>query len=188
MLSVNREIISRLDVKVLEKQQNLLKIIAVLMFISGVMFIVYPFISGEILAMILGIALICSSIAYIAIMIKNRLHNFWPVVSGILICVAYVVMGYLFIAAPEWGLFTIASFLACLFAMGGIIRLMAWFNNRRVKGSWLQIIIGVLDLLIAWSFINAAPQASIMMVSLVVGIELMVSALSCWSLIRLFQK
>lgn len=188
MLNVNQEIIAKLDVQMLEKQKNLLRIIAVLMFISGVLLIVYPFISGEILAMILGIVLICSCIAYAAIMIKNRLHNFWPVVSGVLICIAYAVMGYLFITAPAFGLFTIASFLACLFALGGVIRIMDWFNHRQVKGRWLQIVIGVLDLLIAWCFIGAAPQASVVMVSLVVGIELMVSAMGCWSLVRLFTK
>ena len=102
MLNINQEIIAKLDVQMLEKQKNLLRIIAVLMFISGVLLIVYPFISGEILAMILGIVLICSCIAYAAIMIKNRLHNFWPVVSGVLICIAYAVMGYLFITAPAF--------------------------------------------------------------------------------------
>ena len=65
---------------------------------------------------------------------------------------------------------------------------MDWFNHRQVKGRWLQIVIGVLDLLIAWCFIGAAPQASVVMVSLVVGIELMVSAMGCWSLVRLFTK
>lgn len=188
MLNINNEIISRLDTKMLERQKNLLRIIAALMLISGVLFIAFPFASGDILSLILGVALICSSIAYIAIMIKNRLRNFWPIVSGILICLAYVVMGCLFIIAPEFGLFAIASVLAGLFALGGVIRIMAWFRHRQTKGSWLQVIIGVLDLLIAWCFITAVPQASTMMVSLVVGIELMVSALSCWSLGRLFKK
>ncbi|WP_052284136.1 HdeD family acid-resistance protein [Kluyvera genomosp. 1] len=188
MLNINQEVMARLDAKVLEKQRNLLRFIAILMFISGVLFITFPFISGDILAMILGVVLICSSIAYLAIMIKNRVRNFWPVISGLLICLAYVVMGCLFIGAPEFGLFTIGTFLACLFALGGIIRIMDWFHHRTTKGRWIQVLIGMLDLLIAWCFINAAPQTSIMMVSLVVGIELIVSALSCWSLGRLFSK
>lgn len=188
MLNINQSIISKLDVKLLEKQKNMLRLIAALMLIAGVLFIAFPFISGDILALILGVVLICSSIAYMAIMIKNRVHNFWPVVSGILVCCAYVVMGYLFITAPELGLFAIATFLACLFALGGVIRITAWFNHRQVKGSWLQLVIGVLDLLIAWCFISAAPQASIMMVSLVVGIELIVSASSCWVLASAFKK
>lgn len=188
MLNINNEIIAKLDAKMLRRQRNVLRIIAVLMFISGTLFISFPFVSGDILSLILGIALICSSIALITIMIKNRRHNFWPIVSGILICLAYVVMGYLFITAPEFGLFAIASVLAGLFALGGVIRIMSWFRHRHTKGSWLQVVIGVLDLLIAWCFITAAPQASIVMVSLVVGIELIVSALNCWSLGRLFNK
>lgn len=187
MLNISQDIVSKLDVSILEKQKNLLRFIACLMFIGGVLFIIFPFFSGDVLSMVLGVVLICSSIAFIAVMIKNRVHNFWPVVSGILVSIAYVVMGYIFITAPELGMFAIATLLACLFSLGGVIRIMAWFRQRHIKGSWLQVVIGVLDLFIAWCFISAAPQASIMMVSMVVGIELIISAFSCFGLARLFN-
>lgn len=188
MLNISQDIVSKLDVSILKKQKNLLIFIACLMFIGGILFIIFPFFSGDILSIILGVVLICSSIAFIAVMIKNRVHNFWPVVSGILVSIAYLVMGYFFITAPELGMFAIATLLACLFSLGGIIRIMAWFRQRQVKGSWLQVVIGVLDLFIAWCFISAAPQASIVMVSMVVGIELIISAFSCFGLARLFSQ
>ncbi|ADO50289.1 HdeD family acid-resistance protein [[Enterobacter] lignolyticus] len=188
MLNISQDIVSKLDVSILKKQKKLLIFIACLMFIGGILFIIFPFFSGDILSVILGVVLICSSIAFIAVMFKNRVHNFWPVVSGILVSIAYMVMGYFFITAPELGMFAIATLLACLFSLGGIIRIMAWFRQRQVKGSWLQVVIGVLDLFIAWCFISAAPQASIVMVSMVVGIELIISAFSCFGLARLFSQ
>ncbi|MBB1199585.1 HdeD family acid-resistance protein [Enterobacteriaceae bacterium 89] len=188
MLSISQDVLFKLDRRMLERQRNLLRFIACLMFIGGVLFFVFPFFSGEILSIVLGVVLICSSIAFIAIMIKNRLHNFWPVVSGILISVAYVVVGYLFIVSPATGLFAIAALLGFLFCFGGLIRIMTWFRLRRVKGSWMQAVIGVLDLLIAWCFISATPVASIEMVSMVIGIELIISACSCFGLARQFSK
>lgn len=32
---------------------------------------------------------------------------------------------------------------------------MGWYRFRHVKGSWLQLIIGILDILIAWLFLGA---------------------------------
>ena len=188
MLSISRDLVSKLNVNVIRKQKNLLRFIACLMFIAGILFIVFPFFSGAILSVILGGVLICSSIAWVAIMLKNRVHNFWPVVSGVLVSLAYIMMGYFFITSPEMGMFAIATLLAALFLFGGVIRIMAWFKQRKEAGSWMQLVIGILDLFIAWCFISAAPQTSIVMVSLVVGIELIVSALSCLSLVRQFSQ
>lgn len=188
MLNINQDMISNLDVRILGKQKNLLRFIACLMLIGGVLFILFPFISGVVLSIILGIVLICSSIAFVALMIKNRIHNFWPLVSGILVSVAYVVMGYLFITAPEFGIFTIATMLACLFCLGGVIRILSCFRQRQVEGRWMLAVIGILDLLIAWCFLSATPQASNVMVSVIVGIELIISGVSCFGLARLFSK
>lgn len=115
MLNINQDMVSNLDVRMLEKQKNLLRLVACLILIGGVIFIIFPFVSGTVLNIILGVVLICSSIAFISIMIKNRIHNFWPLVSGILVSVAYVVMGYFFITIPELGIFAIATFLTYLF-------------------------------------------------------------------------
>nr|MCX0207293.1 hypothetical protein [Escherichia coli] len=41
-----------------------------------------------------------------------------------------------------------------------------------MKGSWLQLVIGVLDIVIAWIFLGATPMVSVTLVSTLVGIEL----------------
>lgn len=188
MFYINQDVLAKLDIGMLEKQRKLLLFIAGLMIIAGLLFIIFPFVSGTVLSIVLGVVLIGSGIAYIAVMIKNRIHNLWPLISGLLVSIAYIVMGYFFITAPALGIFAIATFLACLFFLGGLLRLIGWFRLRQVKGSWMQAVTGILDLIIAWCFISATPQASIVMVSLVVGIELIVSGFSCFGLAQLFNK
>ncbi|HGB5295129.1 TPA: HdeD family acid-resistance protein [Salmonella enterica subsp. diarizonae serovar 61:l,v:z35] len=185
MLNVTRDILSKLDDDVLVKQRRFLKFLACLMFFGVILF---PYVSGGVLSIIVGGILMCSGVALAIGMFKNRVHNFWPVVSAIVVSIAYFLMGYFFITAPELGIFAIATFLACLFCLGGIIRLTTFFKRRKEKKVWLQGVIGVLDLFIAWCFITAAPQASIYMVSMVTGIELMLSGISCVFIANQFRK
>jgi len=188
MLNISRDIIAKLNVNVIRKQRNLLGFISCLMLIAGILFIVFPFYSEAVLSVILGAVLICGSIAWIAIMFKNRAHNWWAVISGVLVSIAYIMMGYFLITAPQIGMFAMATLLAGLFLLGGVIRIMAWYRQRKETGSMMQLIIGVLDLFIAWCFITAMPQASVVMVSLVVGIELIISAFSCFALAKQFNQ
>ncbi|MBJ9237649.1 MULTISPECIES: HdeD family acid-resistance protein [Citrobacter] len=188
MLNVTRDILSKLDDDVLVKQRRFLKFLACLMFLGGVLFILFPYVSGGVLSIIVGGILMCSGVALTVGMFKNRVHNFWPVVSGIVVSIAYFLIGYFFITAPELGVFAIATFLACLFCLGGIIRLTNFFKHRKEKKVWLQGVIGILDLFIAWCFITATPQASIYMVSMVTGIELMLSGISCAYIANQFRK
>ncbi|POT58608.1 acid-resistance protein [Citrobacter amalonaticus] len=188
MLNVTRDILSKLDDDVVVKQRRFLRFLACLMFPGGVLFILFPYVSGGVLSILVGGILMCSGIALTIGLFKNRSHNFWSVVAGVLVSVAYILMGYFFITAPELGVFAIATFLACLFCLGGVIRLTSFFKLRKDKKAWLQGVIGILDLFIAWCFITASPQASIYMVSMVTGIELMLSAISFAYIANQFRK
>ncbi len=65
---------------------------------------------------------------------------------------------------------------------------MSWYRQRSMKGSWLQLVIGVLDIVIAWIFLGATPMVSVTLVSTLVGIELIFSAASLFSFASLFVK
>lgn len=188
MLNVTRDILSKLDDNVLVKQRRFLMFLACLMLLGGVLFIIFPYVSGGVLSISTGGILMCGGVALVIGLFKNRIHNFWSVVSGFVVSVAYFLMGYFFITAPEQGVFAIATFLACLFLLGGIIRLSTFIRRYKDKKVWLQGIIGILDLFIAWCFITATPQVSIYMVSMVIGIELMLSGVSCFFIANQFRK
>ena len=129
-----------------------------------------------------------SGIGLIIGMIANRTRNFWPMVAGILMGVAYIIMGYVFITNPMVGIFTMSVILATLFALGGIIRLSAGYKLRGVSGGWLQIIIGILDLAIAAMFITAGPAMSVTLVTTIVGIEMLFSSFSCFQIAGMFKR
>ena len=57
-----------------------------------------------------------------------------------------------------------------------------------MQGIWLQLVIGVLDIVIAWIFLGATPMVSVTLVSTLVGIELIFSAASLFSFASLFVK
>ena len=101
-----------------------------------------------------------------------------PVVTALLIVKKVSAIVTLFIAA----------FIAGLFCVAGVIRLMSWYRQRSMKGSWLQLVIGVLDIVIAWIFLGATPMVSVTLVSTLVGIELIFSAASLFSFASLFVK
>ena len=69
-----------------------------------------------------GILLLLSGAGLIIAMIANRAQNTWPMIGGILLGVAYLIIGYVFITSPLAGILALAVYLAVLFALGGIAR------------------------------------------------------------------
>jgi len=79
-------------------------------------------------------------------------------------------------------------YLAVLFALGGIARLAAGYMRRGLPGNWLQFVIGVLDLIIAWMLIGSGPAASVTLVTAIVGIEMLVSSFALFQAANLFKR
>lgn len=117
MLYIDKATILKFDLEMLKKHRRAIQFIAVLLFIVGLLCISFPFVSGYILSTVVGALLICSGIALIVGLFSNRSHNFWPVLSGFLVAVAYLLIGYFFIRAPELGIFAIAAFIYCRFVL-----------------------------------------------------------------------
>lgn len=134
MLSIDREHITNIDEKTLKKQQLIMRIIAVLLLLGGIFCLINPLASGAVLSTIIGILLLLSGIAMIVGMIANRTHNLWPMVTGILLGVAYIVMGYVFITNPTVGMISLAIVLAVLFAFGGVMRLITGYRTWGLPG------------------------------------------------------
>jgi uncharacterized membrane protein HdeD (DUF308 family) len=82
----------------------------------------------------------------------------------------------------------LAVYLAVLFAFGGIARLIAGYVRRGQPGNWLQFVIGVLDLIIAWMLVGSGPEASITLVTAIVGIEMLVSSFALFQAASLFKR
>jgi uncharacterized membrane protein HdeD (DUF308 family) len=93
-----------------------------------------------------------------------------------------------FITTPAVGIFAMAVYLAVLFALGGIVRLIAGYKLREVSGSWLQYVIGILDLIIAWMLFSADPMTSVVLVTTIVGIEMLFSSFGLFQVARQLKR
>lgn len=188
MLNMDRNLFPGLDSNLLRKQRVPLMIIAFILLIGGIFCLMNPFVSGVVLSSLIGVVFIVSGISLIYVMFANRNNNFWPVLAGIVMGAAYILMGYVFITNPAVGIFTLSVILATLFAVAGVIRLSAGFKMRGINSGWLQIIIGILDLIIAVIFITAGPVTSVTLVTTIVGIEMLFSSFACFQLSMFLKR
>lgn len=187
MLNFDRSRLSQLDKGFLRKQRTVLLVLSLLLLLGGIFCLINPLASGAALSVVVGILFLLSGIALIAGMIANRSGNLWPVIAGVLLGVAYLVMGYVFVTNPAAGILTLAFFLGVLFLLGGVIRLLTGFRLR-AGGGWVQILIGVLDLIIAYLLLSAGPMTSVTLLTTFVGIEMLFSSFSCFMLAGLFKS
>lgn len=187
MLNMDRNRFPGLDSNLLKKQRIPLMIISFILLVGGIFCLMNPFVSGAVLSGLVGVMFIISGVSLIFIMFSNRNHNFWPALAGIVMGAAYAIMGYVFITNPAVGIFTLSVILAMLFAIAGVVRLSAGFKMRGSNGAWLQIIIGILDIIIAAIFVTAGPVTSVTLVTTIVGIEMLFSSFACFQL-SLFLK
>lgn len=188
MLNLDRNNLPLLSAEILKKQRTLLLIIAFLLLVGGILCLVTPFASGATLSITIGILLILSGIALIIGMIANRAQNTWPMIGGILLGLAYLIIGYVFITSPMAGILVLAVYLAVLFTLGGIARLVAGYTRRGLPSNWLLFVIGVLDLIIAWMLVGSGPIASVTLVTTIVGIEMLISSFGLFQAANLFKR
>ncbi|CND22084.1 acid-resistance membrane protein [Yersinia frederiksenii] len=188
MLNIDRKYLISLDKGTLKKQRLIMQVIAILLLLGGIFCLINPLASGAALSMIIGILLLLSGIAMVIGMISNRSHNLWSMVTGILLGVAYIVMGYVFITNPTVGMISLAIVLGVLFAFGGVMRLITGFRMWGLPGAWLQILLGVLDLIITYLLVSAGPLMSITMVTTLVGIEMLFSSFGCFMVASLYKR
>lgn len=187
MLNIDSKKLLNLDPDFIKKQRTLMLIVAFFLLLGGIFCLINPFASGAALSTLVGFLFILSGIALISGMVVNREHNFLPMLGAILLGIAYFILGYVFITDPVVGMVAMSMMLAILFAIGGILRLSVGFRLGGKNGSWLQIVIGALDLVIAIMLATANPEMSITLVTVVVGIELLFSSFAIFQIASLFR-
>lgn len=187
MLNINHNQLLSLQSNFLKKQRTPLLITAVLLLFGGILCLINPFASGVALSVVMGAFFLLSGLALIVEMFIHRVHNTWPLIGGILLGMAYLILGYVFITNPTVGILALAVYLAVLFALGGVARLVVALNWQWQGGGLLQGIIGVLDLVIAAILIGAGPEGAVTLVTAIVGIEMLVSAFSLFQVANLLK-
>lgn len=188
MLHIDRNQLLPIQENFLKKQRIPLTITATLLLLGGIFCLMTPFASGVALSVVIGAFLLLSGLALIIEMFIHRAQNAWPMIGGVLLGLAYLILGYVFINNPTVGILALAVYIAVLFALGGVARLIVSFNWRGRGGRWLQGIIGVLDLIIAAMLIGASPEVTVTLVTAIVGIEMLISAFSLFQVASLLKS
>ncbi len=188
MLNINRDYLMKLDLGALKKQRTMMYVIAVLLLLGGLFCLANPFISGAVVSTIIGILFVMSGIALIYGIFINRKHNLWPVLTSIFLGIAYILVGYIFMKNPAMGILSLAFILSVLFLAGGIIRLVTGFKMLSMPRGWIQVLIGVLDLVIFYLLVSSGPEMSIVFVLTLIGIEMLFSSFSCFMVAGLLKR
>lgn len=142
MLNLDRNNLPLLSEELLKKQRTTLLIIAFLLLAGGIVCLVNPFASGAALSIVVGVLLLLSGAGLIIAMIANRAQNTWPMIGGILLGVAYLIIGYVFITSPLAGILALAVYLAVLFALGGVGHAGDGDRRHRDAGQFLCAVPG----------------------------------------------
>ncbi len=169
------------------KQRGVLLVVAFLLLVGGLMCLINPFATGTVLSIFVGVLLMLSGAGLIVGMFANRAQNTWPTIGGILLGIAYLLFGYV-LSPARWRGFWRWPFIwqCCL-----LWRYRApgrGYVHRGLPGNWLQFVIGILDLVIARTLIGSGPEASVTLVTAIVGIEMLVSSFGLFRAARLFKR
>ncbi len=144
-------------------------------------------ISGIAVSTVLGVLLIIGGVGAIVSILSTVIHTGWSRLFGFVIGLIYIIVGYSFIKDPLQSLVALAILVAALFIVGGVIRLYVGFQQISSAGGWLQIIIGLLDFFIAYLLIGNGPITSITLLTTLIGIEMVFSSFSLFTLLSVFK-
>lgn len=188
MLDFNRQNLMQMTADALKKQRGYLWIIAILLLIGGVACLMNPLISGVTLSYIIGGLLLINGISMLFMTFSSRIYSGGSKVFSILVAVAYLLLGYVFLTDPLQGMMSLAILLAILFIAGGILRLGAGLRQFSQPRGWLNLIIGLLDLFIAYLLVGNGPLVSVTLIATLVGIELLFSSFGLIAIASMLKK
>lgn len=189
MLDINKNNLSQFTEKLVKKQCTFMNVVTILGFIAGIICIINPISSGVAVSIILGVIFFASAIVTIIGAFNSQISSRWSMVITLLAGFIYLLLGYIFITDPVQGLLTLAFLIGFLFIFAGILRLSLGF--KQIKDSyygWFNILVGILDIVIAYFLLAFGPENSITLVMALIGIQLIFSSITILSITNALKK
>ena len=189
MLDINKNNLSQLTEKLVKKQCTLMSIIAMLGLLAGIICIINPFSSGVVVSVFLGVVVFACAITSIMAAFNSRLSSGWSMLITLLAGFIYLFLGYIFITDPLNGMLSLAFIIGYLFIFAGILRLVLGF--KQIKDSfygWFNILVGFLDLVLAYFLLAFGPETSITLVMALIGIQLILSSITILSIASAIKR
>lgn len=188
MLNLNQNQLKNLAESQLKGHRTIIYLVALLLLVGGVVCITNPIVSGIAFSSLIGVMLLISGVAVILNIVFNRLYANVSVFFSLIAGIAYLILGYAFITDPLQSLLFLAVFVAVLFIIGGVIRLFAGAKLFSSAAGMMNILIGILDFIIAYMLLSGNAQTSITLLTLFIGIELLFSSFNLFLLAGALKK
>src|SRR5262245_29023484 len=144
-------------------------VLGILLMVSGVVALSYPFVASVAVVMVLGASLLISGIATIV-------AAFWAgkwsaLLLQLLLGIFYAVMGFLIMDTPVSSTVSLTLVVAVLFIVMGITRSVAALAIRFPQWGW-ALLSGALSTLLGIMIYKNLPEAALWAVGTLVGIQL----------------
>ncbi|QIG05660.1 HdeD family acid-resistance protein [Proteus sp. ZN5] len=189
MLDINKNNLSQLTEKLVKKQCTLMTVIAILGFIAGFICIINPLSSGIVISVLLGVVFFACAISSIIGGFNAQVSSGWSMLITLLAGFIYLLLGYIFVTDPLKGMLSLAFFIGFLFIFAGILRLNIGF--KQIKDNfygWFNILVGFLDLVIAYFLLAFGPETSVALVMALIGIQLILSSITILSITSAIKR
>lgn len=182
MLFIDSNKISSLGINLLRRYKKFTTIMAVLLLLSSLACMIFPLYSGVIVSNLAGLLITLCGIYSVVMGFIFRKHNTRSFISSLIFGIIYVGVGYGFIISPSFGINTLSLLFCCLFILAGLSRITMGLKDREMTGRLICIFIGLMDIVIAFVWINSNEETNFLITITFIGLEMLFSA---WFFLRL---
>lgn len=148
----------------------------VILAVLGILAILFPFVTGLSLSILLGALLVVGAIVHVAHAFSAG--SFWGAVWQVVLGVLYGIAGITLMANPVVGLATLTLLVIAFFLVSGIVE-VGWAFAGRGKDGWLWLLAsGGVSLLAALLLLAGLPSTAAWAVGVLFGVNLLVTGVS----------
>ncbi|WP_340102189.1 HdeD family acid-resistance protein [Salinibaculum salinum] len=144
--------------------------------ILGFLAVVFPFVTGLSVAILLGAILIIGALVHVSHAFSAG--NFRTVLGQVILAVLYVFSGIAFIANPVVGLATLTLLAIGFFLLDGLIEIAWGLQSRGQPGAMWLLVSGGISLLLAGFLWLGFPTSAIWAIGVLLGVNLFVTGVS----------
>ena len=188
MLLIDRQTLSKLNERVLNKYKKTAFIFALLLAVSGILCLLFPVYAGVALSYLTGILMLVCGFVSLGSAYTFRKSGKIAIFCLILFGIMYVVIGAGVFLSPILGINILSATICFLFLLAGLCRLSAAFKNSLMVGRYWCMLIGFLDLVIAFIWMGASEETTWMLTSIFIGLEMISNSCTYFILCNCFES
>lgn len=188
MLIIDRKALSNLNARILLNYKKTAFSLAILLAICGILCVLFPIYAGVALSYLTGVLLMMCGVYSLGSAYTFRRGHKLAIFCLLIFGIIYFAMGIGVFLSPLLGMNILSATLCFLFLLAGISRLSAAFRNPTMVGRYWCMLIGFLDLLIAFFWMSASEYTTSILASVFIGLEMLSSACIYFTLCRAVER